>query len=240
MAYFAFSSATYIFSGIIVSMYALHYLRLFRKNGNEYSKMFFQLGCWVSFGFFLYGIPSLIYPEAHQWKGLLWFLASFCIVIGTIKPTQVALIAWENKFDKLAGLAIPSVAALIFLTHIFTIIPSPYTDNYGLIHWGIIYPFNFIIFMTGILITAIPAVFLFTAEVTGKKAAIKKTIFSITFLLGGLGGWGNILTNNAALLILSWSAMFFGFLLLGTMLIIEVVIKEPDLKKEEQNIKISQ
>lgn len=214
-------------------MYALHYLRLFKKNSNEYSKMFFQLGCWVSFGFFLYGVPSLVYPEAHILKGFLWFLASFCIVMGTVKPTQVALIAWGKNLSGAVGLFVPVIAGVMFISHIIINIPAPFTDSAGLIHWNIIYPFNIIIFMAGILITIIPAVFLLTAEVSGQKAAIKKTLFGITFLLGGLGGWSNILTDNATLLIFSWSAMLCAFLILGAMLIIEMAIKEPDLKKEE-------
>ncbi len=231
MSPFPFSSFVYIFSGTTCLVYSFHYLRAWKKTRNEYSKMFWKFGLWTTFAFYLFGIPSLFYPEDEYFKLILYLISSSAIFIGITGPLQVALIAWDKK--SLAGAAklfVPLFAILLSVVNSNYYSPM-FTDKYGLIHWNITYPFNLIWFAAGLSITALPAWFLLMANTPSQKAIVKKTLFSITFLLGGLGGWSTVFDLGTIVLAISWFAMFLGFLALAAMIFIEIFMQETNEAK---------
>ncbi len=188
--------------------------------------MFWFLGIWVGAGLYLNGVPHLFYPSASDIKGYFWLLGSIALFIGFYNPIHVALMAWgKPNLSTLANTVIP---VIILCLTLFTItnIPTPFTDSYGIIHWNLSYPLNAFWFAAGVLFTMIPAIFLFRAKSKSRKSNIKKTLFSIAFVLGGLGGWGNIMTRDTTLLAISFTIMFFGFLTLAAMSAIDIFMKE--------------
>lgn len=188
--------------------------------------MFFELGCLVGSGLYLYGIPNIIYPSPHNIKGVAWLIGSIAIFIGLNQSLQVTLIAWHRTGA--ANFAKFFVPLFVILLAIFTApnISAPYADSYGIIHWNISYPYNIYWFLSGIFITVMPAIFLFSAKPEGQKAVVKKTLFAVAFVLGGLGGWGNIIVKSANLLIVSYVLMFLGFFAISAMIFIDIFTNE--------------
>ncbi|MDP2668800.1 MAG: hypothetical protein Q8P07_03145 [bacterium] len=147
----------------------------------------------------------------------------------TFGPLQIALISWGYKTTAIfAKIAVPAVIGLLIILNIVMQSPHSYIDNYGIIHWDINYPFNILWFMSGILITLMPLIFLFTAKPKNQKASAKKTLFTITFLLGGLGGWSTVIFQSPILLAAAFSIFFLGFLSLAIMTILDITMKDDD------------
>ena len=228
MVYIPFSSLAYIFAGTACLAYSFHYHKIWKKTGNIYSKMFWELGLWIAFAEYLYGFPLLIYPEPHYIKSILWFLASFAVFTGIARgPLQIALISWgyENA-AKIARFIVPLGIGFLSLINFLYYRPSSYTDNYGIIHWDINHPFDLLWFTAGILVTFIPAIFLFLSKAESKKAIVKKALFSITFLFGGLGGLGTVIFKDQLLLAVSFMIFFLGYVALAAMVVMDITMKE--------------
>lgn len=229
MSIFPISSFIYIFNGTMAIIYAFRYLRIYRKTANKYSKDFFYLGIWAGIGEYLYGAPPLFYgyfimPQFI--KGIIWLTSSFFLFLGINEAIYVAMIAWnKEKIGKSMKYYGPFAVGLFVLLNVINM-PNPQIDSYGLLHWNVPYPFNIIWFVGGLLITIIPALFLYSSKTESKKAMIKKMFFSITFFLGGLGGWGTVIVNDPFLLSLSFAIFFLGFLSLGIIILIDIFMKE--------------
>lgn len=228
MGYFPISSTIYIFSSATCLIYSFHYWKIWKKTGNEYSRMFWQLGLWVALGEILYGVPALIYPAALETQAFLWFVGSFAIFTGIAwGPLQVSLISWKYfGLAAFAKFAIPASIIILSAINLINKFPSIYMDKYGLIHWNISYPYNLIWFIAGIAETFVPAIFLFMSRTESQKAIVKKTLFSITFLLGGLGGWGTAIFKDTVYLAISFTLFFLGFFALAIMAILDISMKD--------------
>ena len=207
--------------------YGLWFRSAYKKTGNEYTKMFFRLGMIESLSLGFYGIPIFINAETVRANGVFYILGTLAFFVAIYNPFLVTLTSWNKiALTKFFKIAMPLFILILGAVHTVHI-PAPSVDVYGIIHWNVSYPFNIVVAALGMSAALVSGYFLFTMPAKNAKTAVKKTLFSITFLLGGIGGWSMILTTNTILLAASFGIMFLGFTALWAMFFVELIMKEP-------------
>jgi hypothetical protein len=175
---------------------------------------------------FFYGIPTLLSLDQRV-IGFFWILASIPLFFGLNFVNRLAFEVWGyDKFKNFLTAAVPAAALIYFVSHLLLAPPMPYTDELGLIHWDISYPFDLIFFIICLALTMIPAIFFLTTRAKDKKTQIKKILFAIPFLFGGLGGAMNVIYDTATQqLYWAFIFLFIGFIFLGLIALVDVFAK---------------
>lgn len=226
MVYFPLSIIVYLFVASTCLAEGLRSLKTYFRTNNQYSKLLSQVALGVAATQYIYAFSNILFPDSPDALGMFYIIALFPIFFGLKQGLQIALTEWQwMKTIRFINIFLP-LALLIFTVLHFQHIPQPVTDSAGLIHWRVPFPFSVIIFVSGALLTLPTALFLSMTPAKSKKSKIKKHLFSVTFLLGGIFGWSLVFLDNPALLLTSYLLMAMGFVFMVVMILVDILMKE--------------
>ncbi len=216
-------------------IFGLRSWKTYKVLKNAYSKMFAELGIGIALAMYFYGVTPLLFPDNRAYLGLAYLIALIPLVLGLNQSSRASLKALG--FDSLEAsmkYIVPSVLIIFFVLH-FQHPPLPAIYENGIISWGVPFPFQYVFAVLVTPLALLTGIFLFTAKTISRKAFVKKTLFSITFFLGGLGGGlGVVLFTSYTMLLIFYIAMFIGFAFLGTMILVDIFMKEEASGNDEK------
>ncbi len=226
MGYIPVSSALYIFNAIACIWFGFRALKSYKKTGNEYSLMFVHVGFGAGLGFLWDGVPVLITTKSSV-LGFSVVVGIVFTVWGLIQSSRVALRAWgAMRAERVIFYLMPALT-IVYVTTQTMYLPMPAILQYGVIDWNIFFPFNLFFSLLITPLAVITGIFLFISKTESQKAIVKKTLFSMTFMIGGLaGGIGVIWAHGFMPLLLSYITMAFGFLMLYIMIFVDFLMGE--------------
>lgn len=232
---FPLSALIYTFNATIALWYGLRNLRAYKITKNEYSLMFFRVGIGVGIAEYIYGIPALVMPGNSNLNGFLYMLAFFPLFLGLNEALRFALRGWGyDLWEGAMSVSMPLFVAIFFWFHL-SAIPRTAVDAFGLIHWGVLYPYDVLFTVFLAAVTIIPGIFFLTAKVHDRKAVFKKILFGIAFVFGGTGGFGVVLLDETFLpLLFSFIMQFLGFAVLGSIFLVDIFMKD-DVESAARN-----
>ncbi|QQG42489.1 MAG: hypothetical protein HYW15_03210 [Candidatus Giovannonibacteria bacterium] len=210
--------------------YGLRNLRAYQQTKNDYSLMFFRVGLGVAIAEYFYGIPLLFLPINSYLNGLSYLLAIFPLFVGLNYALRFILKAWDyHNTEKVVAVLIPFVVLIFFLFHLHAV-PMPLYFLLGLfrfVDWRVLYPYDLIWAALLFLTTVLPGIYFLAVKVETKKAFLKKILFGIVFVLGGLGGIVIVVFSGyPILLVWAFIIQFIGFSALGSIFLVDIFLKE--------------
>ncbi len=227
MLAFPITALFYIFEGTVALLYGIKSYYTFKETRNEFHRLFFHLGIGVALAFYFYGFPNLLYPTRYNLSGVFYILSFIPLFWGLGEALKVTLLAWNYEdLERFTSFLIPLFTVLFVIWH-FSAIPAASIDEFGLIHWGVKAPYDIVQVLFGLLITLLPGLFLLLTDAPSKKAFYKKILFGLTFVLGGIGGYGVTLLDETFLpLLAAYLVEFIGFVFLSILFLIDIFMKE--------------
>ena len=83
----------YVFNGTMAFWYGMRNYYAFKKNQNEYSRMFFKVGLGVAVAEYLFGLPFLMLRSSHLW-GLAFTIGILPLYFGLNYALIFSLREW--------------------------------------------------------------------------------------------------------------------------------------------------
>ena len=233
MEYFPFAPLVYIYNATIAFIFAMRSFHTYRARQNALSWFFIWVGLGVAGTFYLYGIPTLLWPERAELHGFLFLLSYFPLFLGTNFALLFVLRAKEmHGLRRVATFGIPLLAAILFFANL-SAIPETRITSDGLIHWGTAFPYDILLAALLFFTTILPGILLLFLPARSFQASLKKVLLAGALIGGGFAGSAIAIFDEYTLVLRAlFLAQFVAFSFLGSMVFIDIFVKEKEESKQ--------
>ncbi|MDP2734948.1 MAG: hypothetical protein Q8P12_01945 [bacterium] len=223
---FPFAPFVYTYNATIVLIFGIRSLRTWRVSRNRFSWFFIWVGLGAAAAFYLYGIPTLLWPERAALHGFLFLLSYFPLFFGVNFALLFALEAKGLAFLKrIAAFGVPLLAVLLFFANLSSV-PEPRILTGGLISWGMTFPYDILLSVMVCLVTVLPGILLLSIHAESTQAFLKKIFLASALIGGGIAGSAIALFDEYPV-VLFWLflAQFIALSFLGSIVFLDMLKK---------------
>lgn len=214
---FAWSGLLFVLSGFLLGSFSYARRLDYKKNPvNKVNYYYYTASGWITFGFFMYGAPSLIFGNQTLAIVIGGIIATISNTIGFGKFLMIPIYNhWDNKKYHIYFQYCLYFYSILITALLIIKIPQSIIDQYGVIHWR----FG----LTTSVLTAGLMLFSFSLNIIVLLNYLKKLIslslinvvaLVVAFALAGASGSYLYIGDSAILLAISSIFLFLGFILL--------------------------
>lgn len=226
MDYFPFAPLVYTYNATIAFIFALRSLHNYRTSKNRFAWFFIWVGLGVAATFYLYGIPTLLWPEQAELHSFLFLLGYFPLFFGTNFALLFALEARNfTVLRRIATFGIPLLAVLLFFANLSSVPETRITPG-GLISWGMAFPYDILLSILVGLTTVLPGILLLLLRTKGMQAFLKRVLLAAALLGGGIAGSAIVIFDEHPIVLFSlFLVQFIAFSFLGSIVFLDILLK---------------